>query len=378
MYRVKLYHLRRNVKFVIMNSVYYTDKYLQTFYDLKGSSVGRDARPGQAVRKDNDLRRGLPDEALALPPTVRSRLREQIVTDCDFLRQMGVMDYSMLVGVHHVPNTEDKSIATSGFKGGSRSARYLSSRGHEDESESSNQHESESQRLHANNDMMHRRQISDNIGAYFVENGLEEDDSSYLLGSEHRPAHKTSYNAESERKKQVTIEKLYWPFHRLYDIHGYRRLKPAHCPTCDQSPCACHDKEDAKVLVGYNIPRFVAPISDRKDAGLEMDTTGFDMPMTYKGPQGSMLYEGKIFYMGVIDILQEYTSRKALETQYRYLQTSGRLEASCVPPADYGERFIQFFDQYSQRHPDGDVGVELSATGAIIASSKKPPAKSAS
>jgi Phosphatidylinositol-4-phosphate 5-Kinase len=74
MYRVKLYHLRRNVKFIIMNSVYYTDKVLQSFYDLKGSVTGRDSKPGQDVKKDNDLRQGLPESSLALPPDVRSRI----------------------------------------------------------------------------------------------------------------------------------------------------------------------------------------------------------------------------------------------------------------------------------------------------------------
>src|SRR3569623_3456474 len=91
MYRVKLYHLRRNVKFVIMNSVYYTDKYLQTFYDLKGSTIGRDAKPGQTVKKDNDMRRGLPEAALSLPPALKDRVRRQLNDDCNFLERVGVM-----------------------------------------------------------------------------------------------------------------------------------------------------------------------------------------------------------------------------------------------------------------------------------------------
>lgn len=120
MYRVKMYHLRRNVKFVIMNSVYYTDKFLQAFYDLKGSVTGRDAKSGQDVKKDNDLRRGLPDSALALIPDVRHRMREQIKSDCEFMMRMKIMDYSMLVGIHHIPPkrgiTNDRSIESTGFR----------------------------------------------------------------------------------------------------------------------------------------------------------------------------------------------------------------------------------------------------------------------
>jgi len=390
MYRVKLYHLRRNVKFVIMNSVYYTDKFLQTFYDLKGSSVGREAKPGQAVKKDNDLRARLPDQALALHPKVRKRVRDQLVKDCNFLESMGTMDYSMLVGVHHVPHTEDRSIATSGFQGSRRHLRSeddslgesLNSQSQRDNDTTASPpppglpgHESytcpNSPKRHS--ESMHRRQLSENINAFFAEDGLDEDDSSYLLGSEHRPKVDTNYNAESERKKQHTLEKLYWPFHRLYDIHGHRRMHPIRCPTCGGTPCKCHEDEDAKLLAGYNIPKFVAPLSDRKDGGLEMDVTGYDMPMVLHRKQGQQLYGGKIFYMGIIDVLQEYTARKAAESQYRKLQTHGKLEASCVPPNEYGERFISFFDEYTEGKRPKDVGVELTASGVVIRKDDEDP-----
>ena len=95
MYRVKLYHLRRNVKFVIMNSVYYTDKSIQTFYDLKGSEMGRTAKPGQDVLKDNDLRKNIKEQAFSFKPELRMRFRAQVESDCNFLRKMQIMDYSM-------------------------------------------------------------------------------------------------------------------------------------------------------------------------------------------------------------------------------------------------------------------------------------------
>jgi len=59
MYRVKMYHLRRKVHFVIMVSVFDTPVQINTIYDLKGSSVGRSVskkdRAMGAVLKDNDL-----------------------------------------------------------------------------------------------------------------------------------------------------------------------------------------------------------------------------------------------------------------------------------------------------------------------------------
>jgi hypothetical protein len=106
MYRVKMYHLRRNVKFVIMNSVFDTDKFISSFYDLKGSTTGRDAKPGEYVKKDNDIRKQLPSAALNFDPTVKERLRHQIMEDCNFLKSMKIMDYSMLVGVHRIPQSK--------------------------------------------------------------------------------------------------------------------------------------------------------------------------------------------------------------------------------------------------------------------------------
>lgn len=59
MHRVKMYHLRRKVHFVIMGSVFDTPQEIHTIYDLKGSLVGREAtekeRDEGGVLKDMDL-----------------------------------------------------------------------------------------------------------------------------------------------------------------------------------------------------------------------------------------------------------------------------------------------------------------------------------
>lgn len=377
MYRVKLYHLRRNVKFVIMNSVYHTDKYLQTFYDLKGSVVGREAKPGQAVKKDNDLRRKLPESSLALAPDQRSKMRVQIQADCNFLTRMGIMDYSMLVGVHHTPvkdNRQKGSIATRGFRPRSTSAASRAEMDHDLSSEHSDDNRLHGGKIAVPSDRSveqpappqqqqhggpnHKRspsdgstnhRLSESIGAFFYDNGLEEDDSSYLDGTEGRThSEERSFSMETERKKQATIEKLYWPFHRFFDIHGHRRVKPVTCAKCSSRPCNCPD--DEHLLTGYAIPRFIPPLSNRKDKGLELDTRGQKLPMKLKGPNGEECFEGKIFYMGIIDVLQEYNTRKAIEASYRMMRVN-RMQASCVAPAEYSTRFVNFFDEYTQPIP---------------------------
>ncbi len=50
MYRVKIYHLRRKVvHFVVMNSVLDTHKVIHETFDIKGSTLGRYAKPGEKV-----------------------------------------------------------------------------------------------------------------------------------------------------------------------------------------------------------------------------------------------------------------------------------------------------------------------------------------
>lgn len=383
MYRVKLYHLRRNVKFVIMNSVFYTDKPLQEFYDLKGSIHGRDSNPGDQVLKDNDLRARLPDGALALPPELRDRVRRQLICDCNFLQKKGIMDYSMLVGIHHIPprtKDMDGSVRTSsrastrrtsfarkpaGSSGSSTENHSvggdsISSLGqHGDPQQRSNSMNMNMSFSQKHNENLRRsiHEMSDNLGppVAMFDDILDEDDSSYLEGSNKRPPRSgptptsiIAMNNDIERKKAQTIEQIYWPFHRLHDIHGHRRMIPGPCFHCRSAPCQC--KDDNKILKGFGIPNFVAPLSDRKDGGFLMDMTGMDMPMTFMNPRhGEQPYEGKIFFLGVIDILQEYNSRKVVESRYRMLQGMDALEASCVAPRDYAARFVKFFDIYSIR-----------------------------
>jgi 1-phosphatidylinositol-4-phosphate 5-kinase len=366
-----------------MNSVYYTDKHLQTFYDLKGSVLGRDDKPGQAVLKDNDLRKNLPNDAIVLPEQQRNKLRKQIEADCAFLKNMDIMDYSMLVGVHHIPLDDSKAAGPPlGSRGKNRAHRAriysetsVSGKSEVDNSESNTMNDDpKSPSSTRRNEPvvshypspLRKGAVSDNcirpnshartgsdgsaMAAHSFEDGLEDDDNSYLAGCEKHPRPTVSFNEDTERKKQVTIEKLFWPFHHLYDIHGHRRVQPVPCLTCRTEECIC-DKNgpDAKVLQGYRIPKFVPPLSDRKDGGLEMDVSGLKLPLIWKSPtNGNQQCEGKIFFMGIIDILQEYTSRKALESRYRRFQSVGRMAPSCVPPEEYGQRFLKFFDEYTQ------------------------------
>ena len=82
-----------------------------------------------------------------------------------------------------------------------------------------------------------------------------------------------------------------------------------------------------------------------------MDTSQIDLPvkMSVAGaPHLAEYCDGKIFYMGIIDILQQFNIRKRGEARWRRVGGKGWEAASCVHPNVYADRFLRFFDEYTE------------------------------
>ena len=91
----------RTVRFLVMSNIFNTELQIHRKFDLKGSTEGRTAGTQQdpndpkSVFKDLDL-----DLTLRLPPTTHARVMSTVQSDAEFLKRIGVMDYSLLLGVH--------------------------------------------------------------------------------------------------------------------------------------------------------------------------------------------------------------------------------------------------------------------------------------
>eukprot|EP01034_Spumella_vulgaris_P022517 gene22517-28650_t len=100
--RVKMKSLRSKIHFVIMSSVFDTEKSIQVKYDLKGSTIGRltdaAACANGAVQKDLNLMNS--GRKLCFGPENVKLFRDTLHADCMFLRDLNIMDYSLLVGIH--------------------------------------------------------------------------------------------------------------------------------------------------------------------------------------------------------------------------------------------------------------------------------------
>lgn len=104
LHKVRLAPEQRYISVVVMENVFYNRHQLKIHYtyDLKGSTVGRRALRGGRTRatyhgtlKDLDL-----DHQIFIGPEAKAQLMEQLTQDVDFLTHSGIMDYSLLLGVH--------------------------------------------------------------------------------------------------------------------------------------------------------------------------------------------------------------------------------------------------------------------------------------
>eukprot|EP00775_Hariotina_reticulata_P005077 gene5077-5318_t len=96
----------RSVRFVVMANIFVTDLQIHRRYDIKGSTDGRTVGPAGHARaadgdpgvifKDLDL-----DIRIVLEQAAYETLLAQLKADCELLRAVGVMDYSLLLGVHY-------------------------------------------------------------------------------------------------------------------------------------------------------------------------------------------------------------------------------------------------------------------------------------
>ena len=101
MYRVCMPNAgNQRLHFMIMRSVFHTKKKICRVWDLKGSKANRKSEPGDSVGKDLDIL----EEGRRLrfaEPGARAAFLEQLRRDATFLARMGIMDYSLLLGLHN-------------------------------------------------------------------------------------------------------------------------------------------------------------------------------------------------------------------------------------------------------------------------------------
>jgi 1-phosphatidylinositol-4-phosphate 5-kinase len=99
-YRMML-HTGVKVRMVVMSNILCTTAPLHRRFDLKGSTQGRYTKKTLAELKPTSILKDLDlDLQFKLPSKWLNTFNEQLHADSLFLEAMGLIDYSMLVGVH--------------------------------------------------------------------------------------------------------------------------------------------------------------------------------------------------------------------------------------------------------------------------------------
>ena len=106
LHKVRLARLQRYISVVVMENLFYNENNLKMNerYDLKGSTIGRRAWKGSKTSSDK-FKKTLKDldlsTTIAVGHEAKQQLMEQLRADVEFLSNLHIMDYSMLLGIHH-------------------------------------------------------------------------------------------------------------------------------------------------------------------------------------------------------------------------------------------------------------------------------------
>ena len=271
----------RNIRLVVMNFLQPEDHHVHEKFDLKGSTLGRwatdvEKRDPNVTLKDLDFKHNL-----QLPPKRLAVLNAQVEADCQWLRMLRIMDYSMLVMLHF-PARAVPEEAVDAFDDRS-TVPETSARSVEDE------------RARAPTPA---RQRSDGG----KEGGKEG-------GSRRRSGESADDGSDSD-DDLGTVSSLGIP--KLTDEDFAAAF--------EQSRTSTWAKSRALAL----------------DGGVAAVTAG-------GGAGGEGGAEEVVVFMGIIDVLQQYGARKKLEHRFKSLRyRHDRAGISVTDPARYSERFCSF------------------------------------
>jgi 1-phosphatidylinositol-4-phosphate 5-kinase len=106
-----LYRLQsgsQQIYFSIMGSVLDTTRDIHKTFDLKGSTLGRTAKPKESVLKDLDiLSEG---RKLRVEESVQQHVHAQLRRDATLMARLGIMDYSFLLGISERSSDEAEEV----------------------------------------------------------------------------------------------------------------------------------------------------------------------------------------------------------------------------------------------------------------------------
>eukprot|EP00804_Cyclotella_cryptica_P005594 CCRYP_003084-RB/>CCRYP_003084-RB protein AED:0.04 eAED:0.04 QI:779/1/1/1/1/1/4/244/547 len=303
MYRVCMPHLNnQRLHFIIMKSVFSTEKKIDRVWDLKGSRTGRKSKEGDPVGKDLDiLEEG--KKLRFVRPGAKEAFLEQLRKDATFLARLGIMDYSLLLGMHNCKETDFPCPSA------------------EPDAKNDGIPTVEGEPCRSNTPFRRgvlKRAVTGGTSTTANDGfkALEELDRVMV--------------SKTKSNKSLSV-----PGVEVKDKGGcFKRALGDETTVAAVSSMKGSQKSTFKPTTVSNEANSKAPnpITARSDLGIE---------------GGAILSDGttsvrELYYCGIIDILQYYNARKIGETVIRQAAGNSSQDISCVDPESYGKRFVKF------------------------------------
>jgi len=292
--------------FLIMESVFNTDLEVQQIFDLKGSTVNRYAKRGESVYKDIDFIDN--NFRFRLPMSVATKLKNSIQTDAAFLKEAGLMDYSLLVGIHYLDGRPKKI-------------------------------EYKQDRIRRLKEKEMKQADNAPIGVPKKYNVISQPKKENVQMSQELDA-KFVGNSQKNLKNSNAASAEHLSGINLQDIK----------PNAANSHQLSSKNTSAKNISLKKVSNSGATKDDKKNKDNEAKTTMKSVKGVLPAHHGglrSVSLNGpgnEIYYVGIIDILTGYGFRKGLEHRVTSMIKDGNL-ISCVHPSVYGNRFEDFLIQ---------------------------------
>ena len=279
LYSIKAAGTARKVRVVVMSNLFSAKHPIHKTFDLKGSTHGRFTKLENAT--PHTVLKDLDiSRNFRVEEGKRDKLIEQLNKDCIFLQKLRVMDYSLLVGVHVLPPALGR--------GRLASPRYSE------------------------------------VGAT---SPVQEESGSPWGGAEWR-----DHVMQSVRRNMKALD-LYNDRKQFGFAHGMEEVSPSERASLRPPPgtddLIAHSTGAAKSKLG------VAMAAVSVHGRILTKQPPVESPIEeHTEPQDVILY------LGIIDILQEYTTSKNLET--KMMGVMGKKSFSSIDPTNYAKRFLNF------------------------------------
>ncbi|EFC37710.1 phosphatidylinositol-4-phosphate 5-Kinase [Naegleria gruberi] len=318
----------KNVRFIVMNNVFDTTMYVSERYDLKGSTVGREASEKEKKRetpiyKDLDfLRRS---SKLKVGPQMKNLIMNQLQVDATWLEKMKIMDYSLLVGVHRLDPELDAEVLK----------------------------EAQNCNIKLSDSDIPSEAFTTvfNHGSSVASSSMTS--TSYLNGTDQGTGASSSLNTTnpiSDHHDQVVnstdiaievSDESHPTLNGSSSTKTIENTPSTHHPTSMST--TTQDSRKSSESTSSFFGRFM---NHRLSVSLKKH---------YRGPRASLfqqfhggtlslpLEDGsrEIYYFGIIDLLQKWNNKKQIENIFKGL-VADRNQISAVSPKNYAMRFVKF------------------------------------